>query len=226
MAVAKLGSFITDMAGSIGGTTFKRQKGSLVIMNKNRGASKNKLLQNKGLLSMATVRGYWNTMSIENRVTWVEAAKLVTFKNKFGDNVYISGYQLFIKANGNMNRVDDMYENGSRFSKDYTDFSISDPNIVLSLNKCRLNVVNDGDGQYILVRMDRPANFLRKPIYNRSAILFVSAQNESGTIELWSEFIQKNPRVRPLQNARFYVSILTQYGFRTAEKIIETEIQE
>lgn len=226
MAVAKLGSFITDMAGSIGGTTFKRQKGSLVVMNKNRGATKNKLLQNKGLLSMAGVRAYWNTLNIENRETWVEAAKLVTFKNKFGDNVYISGYQLFIKANGNMNRVENMYENGSRFSKDYTDFTISSPNIVLSLDKCRLNVVNDGDGQYILVRMDRPANYLRKPIYNRSAIMYVSPQNESGTIELWNLFIKKYPNARALQNARFYVSTLNQYGFRSPEKIIETEIQE
>ena len=64
MAVVKLGAIITQIAGSIGGWTFRRSQGSTVVYNKPGGASKNRLLLNAAFGNLREVIQGWALLSV------------------------------------------------------------------------------------------------------------------------------------------------------------------
>ena len=59
MATFKLGAIITDIAGSIGGTTLKRNGSYKVIMNKSSGSAYSPLLQNRALSYLGSIFKAW-----------------------------------------------------------------------------------------------------------------------------------------------------------------------
>lgn len=91
MAIFQLGAFVTEIVGSIGGTTFKRQGSSRVMMRKSNGASRSKLLQNPRIAQNASIFQKWRNLSGAEQTAWTNIAAANTVKNKFGENVHISG---------------------------------------------------------------------------------------------------------------------------------------
>ena len=91
MAVFQLGALVTEIVGSIGGTTFKRQGTSRVMMRKSNGASRSRVLQNPRLGLNATIFQKWRNLSGAVQTAWANIAAANTVKNKFGENVHISG---------------------------------------------------------------------------------------------------------------------------------------
>lgn len=99
MATFKLGAIVTELVGSIGGTTFKRNGSYRVAMNKNNGSTYSRLLTNKALSYLSFIFKSWSTLSSEVQDTWNTQALSYVFPDKFGDLRNISGRQLFIKLN-------------------------------------------------------------------------------------------------------------------------------
>lgn len=97
MATIKLGMLVTQIAGSIGGTTFRRGANFICMQNKTKGASKSKTLQNKALIQLGSISSQWSALSASEQSDWVDASLLFQFPDKFGDLKYLSGRQLFIK---------------------------------------------------------------------------------------------------------------------------------
>lgn len=91
MAIFQLGALVTEIVGSIGGTTFKRQGSSRVMMRKSNGASRSRLLQNPRLAENATIFQKWRNLPGADQTAWTNIATDNTVKNKFGENVHISG---------------------------------------------------------------------------------------------------------------------------------------
>lgn len=97
MAVAKLGAIITDISGSIGGTTFRRSATGQVIYNKPKGTG---LGRTKGSLTMSanvkTILG-WNQISQAERDAWAQLAADHPVVDKFGDLKNLTGRQYYIR---------------------------------------------------------------------------------------------------------------------------------
>jgi len=91
MAIFQLGALVTEIVGSIGGTTFKRQGSSRVMMRKSNGASRSKLLQNPRIAQNAGIFQKWRNLAGADQTAWTNIASANTVKNKFGENVHISG---------------------------------------------------------------------------------------------------------------------------------------
>lgn len=97
MAVIKLGSIVTGIAGSIGGTTFRRTKNGNSALNKPKGPAKARI---KGTQSLQVLRQYiqaWGNLAPEDQDDWNAEAPNYLFPDKFGDLKALSGRQLYIK---------------------------------------------------------------------------------------------------------------------------------
>jgi hypothetical protein len=99
MAVFQLGAGITGLVGSSGGTTFKRNKGTNVWMNKSRGPSRSRNLQNKRLINNAVIFRSWSLLSDAAKDGWNANAAAYKVKDKFGNDVNISGVAFQRKCN-------------------------------------------------------------------------------------------------------------------------------
>ena len=99
MATFKLGAIITDIAGSIGGTTLKRNGAYKVIMNKSSGTPYSRSLNNPSLQYLPFIFKSWSLLADEEKAAWKEQALLYTFPDKFGTLRTLSGRQLFVKLN-------------------------------------------------------------------------------------------------------------------------------
>lgn len=97
MAVIKLGAIVTGIAGSIGGTTFRRTREGLSAMNKSGGPSRNRARQNSILNTLRARIQAWTDLTPITRGDWNDAAPLFQFPDKFGDLKTLTGRQLFIK---------------------------------------------------------------------------------------------------------------------------------
>ena len=99
MATFKLGAIITDIAGSIGGTTLKRNGGYKVMMNKSSGTPYSRSYNNPSLQYLPFIFKSWSRLAEEEKKAWEQQALLYTFPDKFGTLRTLSGRQLFVKLN-------------------------------------------------------------------------------------------------------------------------------
>jgi hypothetical protein len=224
MATAKLSGFVTEIAGSVGGTTFKRSPYGLVIINKSRGASKNRLLNNPGFLELQSLRNQWQNLSIELKEGWNTKATEVSFPNKFGNMVYISGYQLYIKANHILYKVDLTMNDPEEFSTFWEDFEITDFEINEPGKVCDVQIQTGEVSQIFAFRFDVTRGPLKKPIYNRSEKLLLVDNSDKFTVDLSTEFYAKYPNCKDGDHVRVYVSTTSRKGATSPEKILETII--
>lgn len=97
MAVIKLGALVTGIAGSIGGTTFRRTRTGLLAMNKSGGQSRNRARQNSILNTLRARIQAWTELTPIARGEWNDAAPNFQFPDKFGDLKTLTGRELFIK---------------------------------------------------------------------------------------------------------------------------------
>lgn len=97
MATFKLGALITEIKGSISGTTLKTFRGSNVMYNK----QKRQNLSKNNINSKSFKNGYffqlWNSLSSSEKNDWIIEASKYQFPDKFGDLKYLTGRQFFIK---------------------------------------------------------------------------------------------------------------------------------
>lgn len=105
MAVIKLGALVSGIAGSIGGTTFRRGNGYISASNKSSGPSKSRLRTNAQLGGNVDIVQLWNTIGQPEKDQWNAQAQLFQFPDKFGTLRNITGRQLFIKLNARRNRL-------------------------------------------------------------------------------------------------------------------------
>lgn len=110
-ASAKYGVIVTDLKGSIGGTTFKGTSSGGVLQNKITRAAQGKnggkvtksdagRLINTQQNQTANIQK-WRVLSDLQRATWVAGAPSFPFINKFGESYTPSAYQLFLSVNNN-----------------------------------------------------------------------------------------------------------------------------
>ena len=99
MAKFILGTIITNIAGSVGGTTLRRVPNGFSMYNKSKGTSTSRLLNNARVPQIANIFQRWSLLSNEERLGWNATALTVTFPDKFGVQKNLTGRELFSKCN-------------------------------------------------------------------------------------------------------------------------------
>ncbi len=100
MALVKPSGLITDIVGSVGGTTFQRSRYGLIAKNKGSPSVYPTPPQAQKRSIFSFLNNYWREiLSDDLRIGWNTYAANTPWLNKFGDTVYLKGFNHFIRIN-------------------------------------------------------------------------------------------------------------------------------
>lgn len=101
MAVVKFGGGISEIRGSIAGSTFSRNSSGAIIRQKVTPVNPNTVKQSASRLLFGATSSSWRSLSDADRASFNTYAPDYTRINVFGDNVPLTGQQLFMKLRQN-----------------------------------------------------------------------------------------------------------------------------
>jgi len=110
MALIKLGAFITQISGKVGGQSFATGKGGSYIKNIGSYTVRQNALTSSKLLNFSFLAGQWRLLTNSQRAGWTEEALNHPYQNRVNETKFYSGYILFIKFNGNLIQAGDTFK--------------------------------------------------------------------------------------------------------------------
>lgn len=102
MAIIKLGSIVTSIAGSMGGTTFRRTPRGVISYNKQNRQSRSALASASQRLPIGHLFAQWRFLDKAIQNQYISLASLYSFPDRFGNQVFLSGRQFFTKLNSQL----------------------------------------------------------------------------------------------------------------------------
>ena len=100
MALVKYGGGITQMSGSMAGTTHARNRFGNYIRARTKPVNPNSTTQVIARSAMGELTQRWRvTLSAVQRTAWATYAAAVAMKNRLGESVYMTGFNHYIRSN-------------------------------------------------------------------------------------------------------------------------------
>lgn len=100
MALVKYGGGIVEMAGSIAGTTFARNRYGKYARARSKPTNPNTAHQVAVRAVIAALADRWSqTVTHDQRVAWGLYADNVTMKNRLGEDIKLSGFNHYVRSN-------------------------------------------------------------------------------------------------------------------------------
>jgi len=105
MALIRFGAGIVGMAGSIGGTTFARNRSGSYARAKVKPINPATALQTEVREVIADLTTRWSSvLTPVQRTAWNLYAASVAMKNRLGESIYLSGFNHYIRSNANLKK--------------------------------------------------------------------------------------------------------------------------
>jgi hypothetical protein len=101
-ALLMLGTLASDIRGSIGGTTYARNRSGAYARNRTKPVNPGTPLQTSNRARFANQSNAWGALTPDNRESWVGTANGLTVNNRLGQAYTPSGRQLFLQVNNNL----------------------------------------------------------------------------------------------------------------------------
>jgi len=99
MALIKTGGLISEIRGSIGGTTYSRGRYGAIARNRTIPVQPNSARQMVVRNNMKLLINEWNDyMTQAERDGWIQYAAAVPMKNSLGETIYLSGQNHYIRS--------------------------------------------------------------------------------------------------------------------------------
>lgn len=215
MAVIQYGAIVTEIKGSLGGHTFKSQRGTKVIMNKSAGFSRAKQLSNRALSYAGFIFASWTQLPEDAREVWNNSAALMLFPDKYGNQVHISGRELFTKCNLNLGSGYFIERPGDGFNNSVAPFQISDGFIGVAPNTATIDMTRFfGGNVWYDVSAEVSVNKLNAPVFRTRELLKRFQEDDSATLDFTAEFFAKFPYVLGGYYVRVYVTPINNSGLK------------
>lgn len=216
MATFKLGAIITDIAGSIGGTTLKRNGGYKVIMNKSSGSPYSRSYNNPSLQYLPFIFKSWSRLAEPEKAAWKEQALLYTFPDKFGTLRNLSARQLFVKLNAQRWVDTPSFVDVYAISSFTENFTLG--NVIYEPLAPFFNISVDGNYsgvQKYYVYLEISLQPLRAPSFvSRKVIGVYELEAGSGT-DIFEDVLKAYPFFNKNFNARLYICAVNNSGFKS-----------
>lgn len=106
-ALIKLGAFIEDISGKVGGTIFSRNKGGAYAKNRVVPLNPQSSAQNLVRSKFASLSQNWKNLDEEQRAAWNAITSEYQYVNRLGEQKTLSGKALFQKLNENLLNIDE-----------------------------------------------------------------------------------------------------------------------
>lgn len=90
---------LTQASGSVGGLTFSHGAGGLVLRGRAIPVNTRSTLQSCVRAAVGSMAVLWQNLTVDQRNAWNAYADAVPLVNSMGDPIYVSGLNMFIRAN-------------------------------------------------------------------------------------------------------------------------------
>jgi hypothetical protein len=222
MAKVELGALLSNISGSIGGTTFRRTRTGFSAGRKSNGYSKNISLKNTSLGYLREVRNMWNLLEYEDKKRWNDKAAAITFPNKFGKEIYLTGRLLFIKANSPLAIIKKTYTDGSLFEKYLAVCSIEEFIVDVTANEAKFYLRYSDVKAYFFISFEIGRKAKNEPVFNRRKVVQRIETNIDIEVNIWSSIVELFPYIKVGDTVRIYVTPCNQYGYQTTPLTLVT----
>lgn len=93
-------STISSISGSIGGTTYARNRGGAYARNRTVPINPNSIAQTRARSSLGTFSGSWSSvLTSGQRAAWAAFAETQTVLNRLGESITLTGQQAYVRSN-------------------------------------------------------------------------------------------------------------------------------
>lgn len=190
MANIKLGAIITDIAGSVGGSTFRRTQSGIILYNKQgtqiKSAFSPKAVKNK----LGAIITNWGVLDQVDKDFYNAAAPKYFFPDKFGNLKNLSGRQLYIKLNTQLIPTGTLV--------DISTFADTIPSEVVqniyvdSANKeFIINWDIKSDSKYLLVQVTPSTKGANTKPTKKAFCTFAKDVSGSNKVNIWEQFSEQ-----------------------------------
>lgn len=215
MAVIKLGSIVTDIVGSIGGTTFRRTSTGHAVYNKQGRQVKSAFAKASRKNELGNIFSSWYNITDNEREQWAKNASSYPIKDKFGNTKYLTGRQLYTKLNAQLLPANTK-----------SDVNSFDPFVELADTQLKyFNIISEGLSLYIGGEFDSQIIYISmyqlrrrgrvKPHahFRRTAVKVVASKTD---VDIWDEFRKQFPLAVNGQTFGFNIQFVNASGVMTS----------
>lgn len=225
MAVIQYGSVVTEIKGSLGGHTFKSQRGTKVIMQKSNGYSRSKQLSNRALGYAGFIFQAWSLLADDAKLLWENSASGIFFPDKYGSQVHISGRDLFTKCNLNLGSGYFIDRPSPGFSAFVTPFQLIGASVGDSPFSAVVQMQRFIGGEaYFDVTAEVSVNRLNAPVFRTRELLQRFTVSDSAIFDVTTPFFKKFPYVQEGYFVRFYVTVMNLNGLKGETQYIDVVV--
>lgn len=214
MAIFKLGAFVTAIVGSVGGTNFRRGANNAIVTNKSFGGSRSKLLQNKQLNNIGNIFKQFKNLDPELQTLWADEALNFTFPDKFGVQKNLTARQLYTKMNIQLLPVQESISDPSGMTSVVASITIQDAEVDIENQTFYFEVLNSSGTINIMISTETAIGVLNAPTFTRRETIATRTFTGNNFVDFGSEFFAKFPQFNYDYNARVYVDVINEFGFK------------
>lgn len=215
MANIKLGAIISDIQGSIGGTTFRRTPHGHSAYNK----QKKQLLSARSLnsrrIEIANIFQGWSKLSSNERNQINEKALLFQFPDKFGNMKNLTGRQLYTKLTSQLIGTGLTVQSWATLDSNVEAPIIKSIDVSMSNSTFDINLKSPVTVERILVSAKpKPKSGNVKPHAHFKTIYSQPATTQD-LIEFYDKFIENFPLATAGECYQVNVYAVNKYGFKS-----------
>ena len=215
MAVIKLGSIVTDIAGSIGGTTFRRTSTGHAAYNKQGRQVKSAFAKASRKNELGNIFSNWYNLSEREREQWAINASTYPLKDKFGNTKYLTGRQLYTKLNAQLLPANET-SNVSEFDTFVELAPASINSFDISMSELSLYIGGKFDKQFIYISMYQLRSRGRVKPHAHFKRTAVKETFSDTNIDIWNEFQKQFPLAKNGQTFGFNIQFANASGVMTS----------
>lgn len=213
MAQIQLGTIITDIKGSIAGTTFRKSQHTISVYNKIGRNYKNSSKRNSRAGQFANLSTRYNNLSEVERAWWADNATRFTFLNKFGSPVLLTARQLFIKLNMQLSVVGEQVPNTGTMVSDTESTEISSFAVDVTTQSVEVEITERVENSYLCFYAQVVNNGRTLPNQNKKQVFFFISRSSDTTFSIGPEFFSQLPFVAEGQKIQLTCYTINDFGF-------------
>ena len=216
MAKFILGAIVTDVAGSIGGTTLRRGVRGHSMYNKQPKKISQSITNNVMRLKIGQVMRNWSLLDLENQTLWNNQAQNFTFPDKFGNQVKLTGRQLFIKLNSQMLVFGDEKPDVNLLNSEVQQPILLSVDAYLNIGGITLSFSQPLEYAVLAFALrQKPKSGGVKP-HAHFKVDFIKQVEEEDTVNIYSDVIKCFPNIQAGQYYELHIYNINSSGFTSA----------